>query len=221
MRVPPPMPCGHQRQPVDRARHIAVAQAGRDMDQPGVEHEGLGTPGRHRPRHGGSARRRRCRGSSSRRHRAARPAATASSCAAARPDRWACRHGRRCDEWCGADPAAARAAAPARAAPAAPACVRPGARRAHGSARSRRDRRYRAGPSSASALGARGARPRRSCASAALSPASSVRRCSTASGVPACRLGQAEIVGMRRRGRELPSRARPAALPRRMPRPSQ
>src|SRR5262245_21397676 len=31
----------HQRQPVDRARHVAVAQPGRDMRQPGVEHERL------------------------------------------------------------------------------------------------------------------------------------------------------------------------------------
>ena len=32
----------HQREPVDRARHVAVAQRRRDMREPRVEHEGLG-----------------------------------------------------------------------------------------------------------------------------------------------------------------------------------
>ena len=42
MRVPPPMPCAIKREPVDRARHVAVAQRRRDVRKPRVEHEGLG-----------------------------------------------------------------------------------------------------------------------------------------------------------------------------------
>ena len=69
----------HQRQLVDGAGDVAVAQRARRHAQAGCGTRRPPPRGRRRPRRAGSARRRRCRGSSSRRRRAGRRAAAACS----------------------------------------------------------------------------------------------------------------------------------------------